>query len=213
MGSSIRQAFVAIACLCAALLLPGCASEVASPAAGQALLVPGQGIVVGSLVLDFGHSSPELRKAVNAQSWVSITVRRAGGGMGDDMTFTTSAAARNTPGLERMTDTDRRLLFFRSLPPGDYVVWRRNGQLLNSTFNSMESEQSLRFTVRAGAVTYIGAEVVTSYAKRDWLGVTSPGTTGLVLSDDVDDDSRHLYHLHPELRSLPFGNALHGGAR
>jgi hypothetical protein len=211
--SSIRRALVAMAWLSTALLLPGCANEVASPVAGQALLVPGQGVVLGSLVLDFGGSSPELRKAVIAQSSVTVVVRRVGGGISDEMSFSTSNAARSTPGLERFTDTDRRLLFFRSLPPGEYVIARREGHLLNSTFNSREGDQGTRFTVRAGQVTYIGAEIVTSYAKHDWLGVTSPGTTGLALSDDVDDDSRHFYHLHPELRSLPFDDALRGGAR
>ena len=173
MRFSDRRAVRGMLLLSAALLIQGCANEVASPAAGRPVLVPGEGIVVGSLVLDFGGSSPELRSAVLAQSSVSIAVRRVGGGVNDEMRFSTSREAWSTPGLERVTSTDRRLLFFRSLPPGEYVVARRTGLLLNSTFNDFYGDQGTRFTVQAGEVTYIGAEIVTSYAKHDWLGVAS----------------------------------------
>ncbi len=208
-----RRLSGAVLLLAAALLMQACASEVPSPPSGRALQVPGQGIVVGSLGLVFGNSSPDLRTAIISQATVSIFVRPVGGGLGDDLSFTTTQQARGTPGLERVTDTDRRLLFFRALPPGRYVVWRRTGSLINSTYNVPDGDRGLHFTVRAGEVTYIGAHEVAAYSQRDWLGVTSPGTAGLSVVDDVDDDRRHFYHLHPELRGLPFADALQGGAQ
>jgi hypothetical protein len=193
----------------ASLFQPGAlAAEAASAVEEPSPVQPGQGIVAGTLVMDFQDSSPELRAALIAGSAMSVTIRRQKDSDAQDITFST--VDRRAPGMTRATSSEQRLLFVRALPAGDYEITQRGVAALTSHVWDRIPGGALRFMVAPGVITYIGAEVVRAHGGKDWIGVTHFQSANMSIEDDVTDDRLQLYHARPELRELPIRDGFNG---
>ena len=210
MRSWIRLARVGtLACCVASPFQTGAlAAEADSAVEEPSQVSPGQGIVAGTLVMDFQDSAPELRNVLIANSAMWLWIRRLNDPDAKDIGFSTRD--RRAPGMTRSTSSDQRLLFARSVPAGDYEITYRGVGALTESAGERLTEGKMQFTVAPGVITYIGAEVATAHGGKDWIGVTHFRSANMSVVDDVADDGIQLYHARPTLRALPIRDALTG---
>ncbi len=192
-----------------------CAAPSARAAAsGDAPTLPaGQGLVAGTLVLDFQGSAPEMQGALFVATSMTLTIRRVDDPDARDIRFTMSPHDWETPGMARITNVDRRLLFFRALPPGTYEITDRSASAINRTVDFRGNDQRPRFTVVAGVITYIGADVLKAHGHKDLLGANKFDSADIEIDDELDDDARQLVHARPDLGAFPIRDALNGELR
>ena len=211
MRPSIRQVIGSAVLLCTTLLVvPGAGAAGVVPSDMPNPLPADQGVVAGTLVMDFQDSAPELRDAVLKLAGMSVTIRRADDPQARDIRFVTSPEEWGKPGVARVTGTDRRQLFFGALAPGAYDVTERAAYMSNRSVVIPTNGPPLRFTVAPGAITYIGAYVLKAHAGKNFLGRPVFASATIGVDDDAEDDGRQLYHVRPDLRAMAMADVFNG---
>jgi hypothetical protein len=209
----INRCLTLFAAFWVVLLATACAPQSELLYKDRKLLSGENGLLVGSL--GYRTSTGQAVAPSLKTPWIGVFVKSISNPSMKELYFGNTVAAgakggwRDAEAVVR-TDEGGRVLIGYKLPPGEYEASGYGVDLLGGPVSWSARPRlrvPMRFSVTAGAITYIGFHEVDLSGAASFLDMSAPGRASVHAWEKFDDDTALLYVIRPDLSGAPIQDA------